>query len=401
MPLIETNDTAVTMPIQIVLLEHDDVDGLYPFSATHCAWELRIGAFTIAERWARSLQGSTVAFISHRARHLASFVERYRHTSSYLQVPTLFISGNVLVSPTVMKQVAAACSESSSPILFYCAGHPVGTFLPTPAAEASGVSAAIDSLDPDSVLSIEIMGHAIHRLWHVFDHIERAIGWDSELITSDLASSASVHPTAVIDSSRGPVIVMEGAEVGAFSYVAGPTVIGPDAKVKPHSSIRHSVIGPASRVGGEISESIIHAYSNKQHDGFLGHSYLCEWVNLGAGTTTSNLKNTYGTVRVHMPWGDEDSQRTFLGSLIGDHSKSAIGTLFSTGTICGISSNVVSSDLAPKSIPSFSWLTSGERESYDVDKALTVAATVMSRRDVVLGPATADLLRSLHSDNDA
>jgi UDP-N-acetylglucosamine diphosphorylase/glucosamine-1-phosphate N-acetyltransferase len=184
-------------------------------------------------------------------------------------------------------------------------------------------------------------------------------------------------------------MICEGAIIEPLAVISGPAVIGPSSTVRPHADIKHSVIGPGCKVGGEIEESILQGWSNKQHLGFLGHSYICEWVNLGAGTTNSDLKNTYGHVLVTMPWGREDTQRMFVGLLMGDHSKSAIGTQFLTGTVCGVSSNVVSTGFPPQSIPSFRWLDT----SYDVDKAVSVAKTVMQRRSKVLGESTEQLLR--------
>jgi UDP-N-acetylglucosamine diphosphorylase/glucosamine-1-phosphate N-acetyltransferase len=163
--------------------------------------------------------------------------------------------------------------------------------------------------------------------------------------------------------------------------------------VKPFSNIAHGVIGPVCKVAGEIEKSVIQGYSNKQHDGFLGHSYLGEWCNLGAGTITSDLKNTYGHVRVTMPWLEEDTQRTFVGLLMGDHSKSAIGTRFTTGTVCGICCNIVADNFPPAYLPPFTWLKPTEQQVYEVNKALDVARAVTARRMVDLGPSTEALLR--------
>ncbi len=380
------------MTLQILLIEHDEVDGLYPFASTHCSWEIRTGAYTILERWTRALPTASVTVHSHRQGHLDSFLERHRETPAFQAVPTLIISGHVLTSPSVMRQIAETCTSSDSPILFFCSGRAVGAFLPSSPESPAASRILLDAIDIDQCRTIEITGHLLNRLWHALDHIDESIRWDAELIGTHIDEDAAVHSTAVIDAAHGPVIIMEGAHVGAHTVVTGPAVIGPHATVKPLSSLAHSVVGPQSKVAGEISVSIIQGFANKQHDGFLGHSYLNEWTNLGAGTITSNLKNTYGHINVHLPWGEEDTQRMFVGLLMGAHSKSGIGTRFSTGTICGVSSNVVSDGIPSRAIPSFWWVPA--EAPYQIDKAIHVARTVMARRMIDLGPATEALYRS-------
>lgn len=381
------------MAIQILLIEHDDVGGLYPFTATHCSWELRTGAFTILERWQRSVPIDSITVASHRDLHVRSFVERHPHTSAYQALPTLIVVGHLLVSPSVMRQMMEVCSSSTQPIVFFCNGHVAGTFLPEAPNTPVAATAVLDTIDVSTCRTIELSGHLINRLWFALDHIDESIRWDSALIGDHVDDDASVHSTVVIDESHGPVIIMEGARIGAYSVLTGPTVIGPRSLVKPFSNIAHGVIGPVCKVAGEIEKSIIQGYSNKQHDGFLGHSYLGEWCNLGAGTITSDLKNTYGHVRVHMPWLEEDTQRTFVGLMMGDHSKSAIGTRFTTGTVCGVCCNVVADNFPPSQLPSFTWLKPTEQQTYDVNKAIEVARAVMARRMIDLGPSTEALLR--------
>jgi UDP-N-acetylglucosamine diphosphorylase/glucosamine-1-phosphate N-acetyltransferase len=148
-------------------------------------------------------------------------------------------------------------------------------------------------------------------------------------------------------------------------------------------------------VGGEIENSIMLGYSNKQHDGFLGHSYLGRWVNLGADTNTSDLKNNYGTIRVTLNGEEVNTGRMFLGSLIGDHSKTGINTMLNTGSIIGVAANIFGGGFPPKSIPSFSWGGSDGFETFRLDRALELARTVMGRRKVEFTDADARLLRML------
>jgi len=375
--------------VQILLIEHDGVDHLYPFSELHCSWELRVGRYSIVERWHAVAHDCNVTVTSDRGNHVRSFLEREPSTRPFETLPTLAIAGHVLLAPSVMRQLIDLCSASDVPIAVYCGGSTIGSFMPAPVATPGELATALDNVDSAYPEHVTVQGHRIERLWQAIDHIADGIQWDASLTQTLVDSSARIHPSAVIDETHGPVMICEDAIIQPLAVISGPAVIGPSSTVRPHADIKHSVIGPGCKVGGEIEESILQGWSNKQHLGFLGHSYICEWVNLGAGTTNSDLKNTYGHVHVTMPWGREDTQRMFVGLLMGDHSKSAIGTQFLTGTVCGVSSNVVSTGFPPQSIPSFRWLDT----SYDVDKAVSVAKTVMQRRSKVLGESTEHLLR--------
>lgn len=383
------------MSLQVLLIEHEDVGGLYPFSQLHCSWELRTGAFTILERWQKSLPNASVTVSTHRVLHLRSFVERYPKTDHFLSRPTMIIAGHLVTSPLVMRQMAETCATSTEPILFYCSGQAVGAFVPHEMSSPEEARINIDMLDADVCRTIEISGHTLNRLWQTLDLIKPCINWDSELLQHHVDDEAVVHPTTVIDTSGGPVLILEGAHVGPLSVIVGPTVIGESSTVNAHAHIKSSVIGPRCKVGGEISESIFQGFANKQHDGFLGNSFIGEWANLGAGTTTSNLKNTYGHVRVSLPWLEEDTQRMFLGLLMGDHSKSGIGSRFDTGSVCGTSSNIVANLIAPRQIGSFRWLTPTTSEPYILDKALKVMKAVMARRMREMGPSEEELIKEV------
>jgi len=379
------------MTLQILLIEHQAADGLYPFTSTHCSWEVRTGAFTILERWVQAVPQAHVTVHSHREAHLASFLERYPHIAPFRQAPTLIVSGHVLASPSVMRQLTDTCAASDQPIILFCGGNAVGAFLPNGAADPRDARVQLDAMDVDQCRTIEISGHLLNRLWQALDHIDASIGWDAALIGTHVHPTATIHPSAVIDESHGPVLILEGAHVGAHTVLTGPVVVGERSTVKPFTSLEHTVLGPVCKAAGEVTSTILQGYANKQHDGFVGHSYLNEWTNLGAGTVTSNLKNTYGHIQAHLPWGVEDTQRMFVGLLMGAHSKSGIGTRFTTGTVCGISSNAVYESITPSAIPSFWWAPADQ--PYQIDKAIAVARTVMARRMVDLGPATEALLR--------
>ncbi|MEE8170090.1 MAG: hypothetical protein V3T70_06040, partial [Phycisphaerae bacterium] len=175
----------------------------------------------------------------------------------------------------------------------------------------------------------------------------------------------------------------------------GPCSIGDGCLIHPGASIREgTTIGPACKVGGEIEGTIFQGYANKQHDGFVGHSFIGEWVNLGADTVTSDLKNTYGNIAAPLCGRRTDTGQRFLGSVIGDHSKTVICTALTTGTMIGFCCNVVAPH-PPQWLPSFTWLTPDGESPFKLDKAVDIARAAMARRDVELTPAAERLFRSV------
>ncbi|HEV8608106.1 MAG TPA: putative sugar nucleotidyl transferase [Tepidisphaeraceae bacterium] len=197
-----------------------------------------------------------------------------------------------------------------------------------------------------------------------------------------LGEGVRPSPGVVLDGSRGPVVIDHHAGLGPNSILQGPCYIGPYAQVSPLAIIRPGTsIGMMCKVGGEISNSILFGYTNKIHEGFLGDSYVGKWVNLGAATNTSNLKNTYDEISVPTPQGPVKTGRRFLGALIGDHAKTAIGTRLTAGSYLGFSTMLAISHIAPKVVPSFTFNTDTGSQPYRIDKAIEVMKAVFARRN--------------------
>ncbi|NNG16339.1 MAG: hypothetical protein HKM89_07655 [Gemmatimonadales bacterium] len=209
------------------------------------------------------------------------------------------------------------------------------------------------------------------------------------------AGSAHVEPGVVFDVRHGPVVLDDGAEVRHGARLEGPLYIGPDTIVWG-GSIRRSVIGPQCRVRGEVTDSVFLGYANKAHDGFLGHSVLGHWVNLGALTTTSNLKNTYGEVALEVAGARIPTGRQFVGTLFGDHVKTAIGTMLGTGTVVSVGANLFGSEAVPKYVPPFAW-GNASPERMDETSFLKVAGRAMPRRGVELTPERRRSLSVMHA----
>jgi len=209
-----------------------------------------------------------------------------------------------------------------------------------------------------------------------------------------VGAGAKISPGVVLDAEAGPIHIEPGVRIEPQVVVQGPCFLGRDSIVRAGAVLREGMsIGPVCRVGGECAASIFQGYANKQHDGFLGHSFVGSWVNLGADTVTSDLKNTYGTIRVAINGQPVESGQRFVGSCIGDHSKTGIGTILPTGCVIGVASNVFTQAGVPKFVPSFAWLTMDGMSRYRVDKAVEIARTVMDRRGCALSDAQAALLR--------
>jgi UDP-N-acetylglucosamine diphosphorylase/glucosamine-1-phosphate N-acetyltransferase len=211
-----------------------------------------------------------------------------------------------------------------------------------------------------------------------------------------IGKNVRMSPGVVIDASGGPVSIDDDVVVMANASLAGPLHIGSGSIIKMGAKIYGgTTIGPVSKIGGEVAETIIQGYTNKQHEGFLGHSYIGEWVNLGAGTDTSDMKNTYSPVKVAVAGTPVDSGELFVGLFMGDHSKTGIGSVFNTGTVVGACCNVFGAGYPPKYVPSFVWGGTSGFEEHDLTKAIETAGRVMGRRSRSLGPEAESVLRKV------
>lgn len=205
----------------------------------------------------------------------------------------------------------------------------------------------------------------------------------------------------VIDASEGPVVIDEKVKILSNSVITGPVYIGKNSLIKAGSKIYEGTsIGPRCKIGGEIENTIFQGYTNKQHDGFLGHSYLGEWINLGAGTNNSDLKNNYQSVKSHS-YPDKrkiDTGSQFLGAVIGDHSKTGINCSINTGCVIGIGCNLYGHALISDFVPSFSWGEATRLVPYRLASFLETAEMVKQRRDLKLSDRERDLFTILHRE---
>jgi UDP-N-acetylglucosamine diphosphorylase/glucosamine-1-phosphate N-acetyltransferase len=375
------------------LLEPDRPGAAWaPFGNVRPIAELRAGVWRIRERWERALG---LRAESIRGAHCAGFSED--------DEPAV-IGNHGFRGPAV---VAASW--------FAPAGEPVRLAPKTRRLVHAGQVVAWVLADgaetlPDSGSEQEVDGLMLAGTWSLLDARDRFLLADCETFRRGSAATvegahifgspadvvvlgATIEPGAVFDVRSGPVVLDRGAEVRHGTRIEGPAYIGVGTRVLG-GELRGSVIGPVCRVRGEIAESVFLGYANKAHEGFIGHSVLGRWVNLGAGTTTSNLKNTYGAVRLEAAGERMETGRMNVGTFFGDHAKTAIGTMLSTGTVIGAGASVHGPGAPPRWIPPFAWGLTGMRMT--LEGFVGTAERVMTRREVPLTQPRRDSLLSLY-----
>lgn len=397
-----------------------------PFAATRPLGEMRVGALLVRERWERVLGLGSQGFVS--GVHLKGFAEFDAPAFASGELP----AGSWLVNTRAVPSLVHAGSLPDSPdsaVLF---------IDDAVAAVRLTKSIAVSRLETGRIALEEIVaeqhtaqngaalgnaaaslsGHWLTAVWDIVGTLVDQLQSDLPVLASQLAlkafdasthsmtgctgtyevfveDGAKVEPFVMFDTSAGPIVVRSGSVVQSFTRVVGPCYIGHDSTVSV-DRIAACSIGDVCRVHGELSCTVIIGHSNKGHDGFVGHSMLGRWVNLGAGTITSNLKNTYGKVSLWTPEGVVDTNQQFLGTLFGDHAKTGIGLMIATGTVIGAGASIFDL-MPPKMVPPFSWGDGAPYSVYEVERFLVTASRMMSRRHVELDEQAKEWWRRIHS----
>jgi UDP-N-acetylglucosamine diphosphorylase / glucose-1-phosphate thymidylyltransferase / UDP-N-acetylgalactosamine diphosphorylase / glucosamine-1-phosphate N-acetyltransferase / galactosamine-1-phosphate N-acetyltransferase len=378
-----------------------------PFALTRPASELRAGTSLIRRRWERATSLKSAGFIS--SAHLAHFEEGDAPPAltSKSEIP----AGSILVNSRCVIPLGLELDRFD---LLMCEGQACAVRL----ARTMPASQFADGLVDIGSIQTSLGGRKIQGRWmnEVWDYVAtlsdqlmediplRAKGLESAAkIAADIVGDypvfveegAKVGPQVVFDAAAGPILIRSGAVIAPFTHLVGPVFVGKASKVLG-DRITSSSIGDTCKVRGELSNTVMLGQSNKGHEGFVGHSYLGRWVNLGALTTTSNMKNTYGPVQLWTPTGVRSTGQQFLGTLFGDHAKTGIGTMLSTGTVIGAGANVFEARIPPKVVPPFAWGFGEPYETYEVAKFIAVAERAMSRRHVELGDNARKHLMEVH-----
>lgn len=396
---------------QIYLYDDEQARRFEPFALTRPLSEMRAGTELIRRRWeiAFGTGARAVAFVS--GPHLEQFEELDAPPPAQEEIPAGAILANARCAP------ALALADHHADV-WICGGEVAAVRLKR-AVRLVDLEAGIrplGSLVAPAAPTTKIRGWWMREVWDPIAQLATMLADDIEHLVPMLAikpepplgaviigghavhveEGATIEPLVIFDTSAGPILIRTGASIHAFTRLVGPVYVGRKSAVVGER-VAIASIGDVCKVHGEVSNTIFLGLANKGHDGFVGHSYVGRWVNLGAGTTTSNLKNTYGGVGLWTPQGIRDTGQQFLGTMFGDHAKTGIGTHLNTGTVLGAGANVFGAVMPPKFVPPFSW---GDGEPYDefaIDKFLLVAERMMQRRHVELGERGKEQLRQAHA----
>ncbi len=357
-------------------------NALLPFTFTRPVADIRVGILTIREKWEKYLGYTTTTLTEEYLMEKFPMVEMEEN----VMINASFCPNEVLVEMVQALEANQAIFMGEEVIAFY-------------------TKETQEEVDFDKYEIIEYTENClrIENPWDIFAKNDAAIREDFELLTEGRTSQpipASVNTIApenifieegaklefvTLNASTGPIYIGKNSEIMECSVIRGPFALCEEGQVKMGAKVYGATtVGPHSRIGGEVSNSVLFGYSNKGHDGFLGNSVLGEWCNLGADTNNSNLKNNYEEVKLwnYEKGGFVKTGLQFCGLMMGDHSKCGINTMFNTGTVVGVSANIFGSGFPRNFVPSFSWGGASGFTVYLPQKAFQTAKIVMSRRKI-------------------
>ncbi|WP_271766404.1 GlmU family protein [Aquimarina algiphila] len=364
-----------------ILFDGASRNALLPFTYTRPVAEIRIGILTIREKWEKYLGYTTSTVTEEYLNEKYPMVELEEN----IMINASYLPSENLITAIQNLQPKQAIFYDEEPIAFYVKEDQEVDF------------------DSYEITHYDEEVFTVQYTWDIFSKNEQAIKEDFKLLTKDRDSQpipesnnviapeyifieeGAVVEFASLNASKGPIYIGKDAEIMEGSLIRGPFALCDQAVIKMGAKIYGgTTVGPYSKVGGEVNNSVIFGCSNKGHDGFLGNSVLGEWCNLGADTNTSNLKNNYAPVRL-WSYETESFAKTglqFCGLMMGDHSKCGINTMFNTGTVVGVNANIFGTGFPRNFVPSYSWGGSGGFTTYLTKKAFEVAKVVMSRRTI-------------------
>jgi len=402
--------------MQVIVFEDTKVLELRPLVNLKPVYGLSAGFRSLKEKLEHSTRGE-VTLTWHLRRYLASF---YAEQHPECVVNRLEEDDVLLVNGRIV------FDESSSRVIVEDAFEPGRAYMQGDDLLFARVTASLltdDGLLPDLIDTSALAGELITEEitgFRIIGHIWDMIAFHPDELLRDAETlelgriEGDVHPSVaivnrsniyvgsgavvragvVLDGDDGFVAIGAGAIVDPQAVLMQNVFLAPWSRVKIGAKIYSNVaVGTASKIGGEVEDSLIEPFVNKQHDGFLGHSYISSWCNLGAGTNTSDLKNNYSRIKLFHNGRSQMTGLQFLGLLMGDHSKCSINSMFNTGTVVGTGANIFGGGFPPKEVPSFSWGGIDGFEPYEVEKAVETARRVMERRQVVMSSAYESMFR--------
>ncbi len=396
--------------MKLIVFENEQWTNHTPLSYIRPVFELRCGMFTLLERIINVAKADDVVlFVRDYLVELTKKKYQYQVNNLSQSDDLLIVDGRYLVEAEFSIEKEAA---------YICENELVYAFVRKENAskiQGNSIQTILNSVK--NLPSFEIKARMMKFPWNLVHYNAEMIKKDFENLGKKgiegkfssqaivygpdnifIAQGAEIHPCVVLDTNSGPIYIDEGAKIYPFSRIEGPCYIGKETHIMPGASIREgNTVGPVCRVGGEVEESIFQGYSNKYHDGFIGHAYIGEFVNLGALTTNSDLKNDYSAVTVYVNGKPVCTGDLKVGSFIGDHTKTSIGTLFNTGTSVGIMCNITAGGILPKFFPSFVWYVNNKfMKGFGLEMMLDTARASMERRKRTLTKEEEDVIRKVY-----
>ncbi|PWN07357.1 putative sugar nucleotidyl transferase [Rhodohalobacter mucosus] len=400
------------MNIDYCLFEDEFLDNFHPLTLTRPMYDLRVGVFTLAEKWSYALK-SDRDFCGPLREHLKGVFpepELKNKPDGVLWINPRYVPLPVLADRVrdldMMEYIThegilvAALVDLKTHRSWMKKGIQLNSFKgaqqelhETELVILKNIWELFQMNGEQILFDISISGKIAYGEEDIFPH---TVFTNPDRIY--IEEGAKIEPGAMLLADNGPIYIGKNAHIMANSIIRGPSAICEKSVVKMGARIyEDTTIGPVCKVGGEISNSIFHSYSNKAHDGYAGNSVFGQWCNLGADTNTSNLKNNYSSVKVS-DWKtgrDTDTGQQFIGTIMGDHSKTGINSMLNTGTLCGVCCNLFSDGYPPKHVPSFSWVSGHDMVPYHFEKAVEAMSRMMERRSITLTPAYEKMMKAI------
>ncbi len=379
---------------------------LYPFTINHASFELRSGALTNFER---------IQFLTNENDKIYLIVRDDLCELTRERFPEFIVNPEIIPKGIHLNGATLWDVETIGKIELGRHYSHQGNLIAMHAEKEIQLSEYADYIKKSIQVTLDIPAVHFSYLWECIFALENTLIHDVEhflhckggevhqSVIYDGIENVFIHENSkicagvILDASNGPIIIDDNVKIDIGALIQGPVYIGKNSVINPGAKLRGNIaIGPTCKVGGEVEDVVIQGFSNKQHDGFLGHSYIGEWVNLGANTNNSDLKNNYSTIRINLTKDLQiNTMQQFLGVLIGDYSKSGISTMFNTGTVVGVGANIFGSGFQEKYIESFSW-GSGETKT-DFEKFTETSSKIKERRHCTLSNKEIQFLKNLYS----
>lgn len=410
--------------INLCVFEDSGYLNLYPLTFSKPAYDLLVGCNTLFEKIHHHY---THINITLHCRDYLTNTQKTAHPGFHINKISsgsacLFLNGRAVYNDALHKEIQLMTEEDHNGLLTQN-GQVVALYLH--GALIHEMKALLNKIAPSSDLIQQFRPHCVTRELEevkIINSLWELLGWNSAVLQEDFntfstpgiikgdigplctitqENQVSIDKNTVVedfvylDSSKGPIIIEHDVHIESHSRLQGPLYIGAHSTIRG-ARVKNSSIGPHCKIGGEVSDSVFLRYSNKGHEGYTGNSYVGEWVNIGAMSTTSNLKNNYKPIKMQSHTQMIDTDQQFLGTVIGDHVKLGIGSLLDAGTVIGLGSSLYGPKTHPKYIPPFTWGTAGTYTLHQLNKLLETAGLVMSRRNVNLSDAHIELLSLLH-----